>query len=103
MMLEQVIIAVATETKSKWEVYARMKNEFYAMYVLDPKEIVRDSIVEQMPELDYVVGIVTIELSPEKLYDMKFLKKKDYELMTGRKAKDINKYLDEMKNKQVKS
>jgi len=103
MMLEQVIIAVATETKSKWEVYARMKNEFYAMYVLDPREIIRDRLVESITECDHVVGIITIDLSPEKLYDMKFLKKKDYELMTGRKAKDINKYLDEMKNKEVKS
>ena len=92
--MEFVVEAVARKGQSKWQVYARMKNELYAMFALDIKDIRKDFIVENDLQLDHVIGLVTLDLTPEKMYLTGHMKKKEYEKMTGHKAKDAEKILD---------
>jgi len=94
MLMEFVVEAVARKGQSKWQVYARMKNELYAMFALDIKDIRKDLIVENDLQLDHIIGVVTLDLTPEKMYLTGHMKKKEYEKMTGHKAKDAEKILD---------
>jgi len=91
--MEFVIEAVATKSQNKWQIYVRMKNELYSMFALDVKDIKKDIIVEADNQTDVLVGLMTLDLIPEKLYLTGHMKKSEYELMTKNKAKDAEKIL----------
>ena len=95
-MLMDFVIKVANSdfSHNKWEQYTVQKNLLYASFSVETCEVVRDQVVEHQNEIsDDVVGLVTFDLCLEKLFLTGHISKKDYETMTGRKAKDAEEWL----------
>jgi len=93
MLMEFLVEAIATEGCSKWRDFVRRKNELFALFAVEKDEIVSESMLENSMELDHVVVSVCLDLCAEKLFLLGHISKKDYEVMTGRKAVDAEEWL----------
>lgn len=80
MLMDFVIIGVFTENENKWQNYTRQKNELFGAFAVEVDELIKDEFIEHRDEYaDDVVGLITIDLSLEKLLETGYIKKKDYD------------------------
>jgi hypothetical protein len=104
MLMEFLVEAIATEGCSKWRDFVRRKNELFALFAVEKDEIISETMLENSMELDHVVYSIVFDLCAEKLFLLGHISKKDYEVMTGRKAVDAEEWLkkDRKQHVQVK-
>jgi hypothetical protein len=94
MLMDFLIKVNNTDHNNKWEQYVQQKNMLYASFGVECHEVKKDFHLEHRDEIsDDLVGLVTLDLCPEKLFLLKHISKKDYETMTGREAKDAQEWL----------
>jgi hypothetical protein len=93
MLMEFLIEARASQHQSKWRDFIKQKNNLFALFVVEKDEIVSENFLENSMELDHVVVSVCLDLCAEKLFLLGHISKKDYEVMTGRKAVDAEEWL----------
>jgi hypothetical protein len=103
MLMEFLVEARATDGCSKWRDFVRRKNELFALFGVEKHEIVSESMLENSMELDHVVYGIVLDLCVEKLFLLGHIGKKDYEVMSGRKAVDAEEWLKKDREQHVQT